>query len=61
MRQRIEELENQGNGDFEVDSNPEEEIKEEQNDKERYPKIRLISYLSNRGSVRVEVSCHDGN
>ena len=38
----------------------EEEIEGEWDVKERDPTVRLISYLSNRGSVRVEVSCYSG-
>jgi hypothetical protein len=59
------ETENRGigeskDGDVEVDSEPEEEIEKEQDGEERDPTIRLISYLSNRGSSKVEVSRYDG-
>jgi hypothetical protein len=56
---RIEELENHRNGDDEVYSDPKEEIKDKRDDDERDPTTRMILYLSNRGSARVEVSCYD--
>jgi hypothetical protein len=61
LRRRIEELENRRNGDDEVYSEPEEEIEDERDGDERDPTTRLISYLSNRGSAKVEVSCYDGS
>jgi hypothetical protein len=61
LRRRIEELENRRNGNDEVYSELEEEIKDEWDGDERYPTTRLISYLSNRGSAKVEVSCYDGS
>lgn len=60
LRRRIEELENRRNGDVEVDLGSEGEIEEEHDAKERDLAIRMISYLSNKGSARVEVSCYDG-
>lgn len=42
-------------------SESKEEIKFEANTKDGYLVVRLISYLSNRGSVRVEVVCYDGS
>ena len=59
LRRRIEELENCRNRDDEVYSNLEEEIEDEQDSNERDPAAKLILYLSNRGSAKVEVSCYD--
>jgi hypothetical protein len=61
LRRRIEKLENRRNGDDEVYSEPKEEIRDEHDGDERDPKIRLISYLGNMGSSKVEVSCYDGS
>jgi hypothetical protein len=61
LRRRIEELENRRNGEVELDSESEEEIEVEQNDEEGDPTMHLISFLSNRGSVRVEFLCYDGS
>lgn len=54
-------MEHKRNGDAKVDSEAIEEIDEEQEVKERNTALRLISYFSNRGSVRVEFSCFDEN
>lgn len=59
--QRIEELNHRRIGDAKLDSELKEEIDEEQDTEERDPTTRLISYLRNRGSARVEVSCYNGN
>jgi hypothetical protein len=61
LRRRIEELENRRNEEAELDYEFEEEIEVEQNVEERDPSTCLISFLSNRGSMRVEVSCYDGS
>jgi hypothetical protein len=61
LRRRIEELKNRRNGNDGVYSEPKEEIKDERDGDERDPTSRLISYLSNRGSAKVEVSCYDGS
>lgn len=61
LRRRIKELENRRNGDHELDSDSEEEIEVEQNPKDGDPIVYLISYLSNIGSVRVEILCYDGS
>jgi hypothetical protein len=61
LRRRIEELENHRNGDDEVYLEPEEEIKDERDNDERDPTTIMISYLSNKGSAKVEVSCYDGS
>jgi hypothetical protein len=54
-------LENRRNGEAELDSEYEEEIEVEHNDEEGDPIVRLISFLSNIGSARVEFSCYDGS
>lgn len=46
----------QKNGYVELDSEPKEEVDEEQDVEERYPSARLISYLNNRGSTRVQIT-----
>jgi hypothetical protein len=54
-------LENRRNGEVELDYESEEEIEVEQNVEEGDPTMCLISFLSNRGSARVEVLCYDGS
>jgi hypothetical protein len=54
-------LENRRNGEAELDSEFEEEIEVEQNAEGGDPTMRLISFLSNIGSERVEVWCYDGS
>jgi hypothetical protein len=61
LRRIIEELENRGNGETELDSDSEEDIEVEQNAEEGDSTVRSISLLSNKGSTRVEVSCYDGS
>jgi hypothetical protein len=61
LRRRIEELENRRNGDDDVYSDPEEEVKDKCDGDERDPTTKMISYLSNKGSAKVEVSCYDGS
>jgi hypothetical protein len=50
-------LENIRNGE---DFESKEEVENEQNAKEGDQTMHLLSFLSNRGSVRVEFSCYDG-
>jgi hypothetical protein len=61
LRRRIEESKNHRNGDDEVYSEPKEEIEYEQEGDEREPTTRMIFYLSNRGSEKVEVSYYYGS
>ena len=61
LRRRIEELENRRNGEVELDFESEEEVEVEKNVEEGDPTTHLISFLSNIGSARVEVSCYDGS
>ena len=61
LRRRIEELENIRNGEDELASKVEEEIEIKQNDEDKDPTVRLIPYMSNMGSTRVEVSCYEGS
>ena len=61
LRIKIEELENRRNGEAELDYESKEDIEVEQNVEEGDRATRLISFLSNRGSVRVEFLCYDGS
>jgi hypothetical protein len=54
-------LENRRNGEAELDYESEEEVEDEQNVEEGDPAAHLISFLSNIGSVRVEVLCYDSS
>ena len=54
-------MENRRKLDAKVDSKKEEEIEEEHDVEEIDLATRMISYLRNRGTTRVEVSYHDAN
>jgi len=54
-------LERRGDGDVEATSEVEDEVVDKLNDENADPMMRLISYLRNRGSAKVEVSCYDGS
>jgi hypothetical protein len=57
----MEELENRRIGDAIGDIESEDDIEEEQNVEEGDPTIQLISFMKDKGSARVEVSCYDGS
>jgi hypothetical protein len=54
-------MENRRLGDVETDSDSEDQIEEERNVEEGDPTVRLIYFLKDRGSARMEVSCYDGS
>jgi hypothetical protein len=60
LQRRIEELEHRRDGDVATNSNSKAKSEIEQNIEDVYPAERLISYLSNKGSTKVKVSCYDG-
>ena len=61
LRRRIEDLENRRLGDVEEDLESKDNIEEERNAEEGDPTLRLISFMKDRGSARVEFSCYDGS